>query len=88
MTHSEPISSRRRLNFFANIILTVSVSDENAVFFFCRLDFKTKTTFLHFLSLDLDWEYPANRDTADHPEDKFHFTLLCKVNSTFSHAYF
>jgi chitinase len=26
----------------------------------------------------LDWEYPANRDTEDRPDDKIYFTLLCK----------
>ena len=35
--------------------------------------------FSHSWQTDIDWEYPANRDTADHPEDKFYFTLLCKV---------
>lgn len=27
---------------------------------------------------DLDWEYPANRDTEDRPDDKIYFTMLCK----------
>lgn len=27
----------------------------------------------------MDWEYPANRDTEDRPDDKLFFTILCKV---------
>lgn len=47
-----------------------------------RAKFITKT--IDFLiknemdGLDLDWEYPANRDTQDRPEDKYLFTILCK----------
>ena len=33
----------------------------------------------NFDGLDLDWEFPASRDTEDRPDDKFHFTDLCKV---------
>lgn len=29
---------------------------------------------------DLDWEYPANRDTENRPEDQIYFTTLCKVS--------
>jgi chitinase len=49
-----------------------------------RLNFVEKA--VHFLKkhrfdgLDLDWEYPANRETEDRPEDKFFFTELCKVS--------
>lgn len=33
----------------------------------------------NFDGLDLDWEYPAHRDTEDRPDDKIYFTILCKV---------
>ena len=32
---------------------------------------------------DLDWEYPANRDTESRPDDKRYFTVLCRVLSNF-----
>ncbi len=48
-----------------------------------RAKFITKT--IDFLiknqldGLDIDWEYPANRDTQDRPDDKYYFTILCRV---------
>ncbi|CAF0791621.1 unnamed protein product [Brachionus calyciflorus] len=59
------------------------VSDESK-----RKKFVAKTVeFLKrigFDGLDLDWEYPANRDSEDRPDDRIYFTLLCKeLNAAF-----
>ncbi|RNA08689.1 acidic mammalian chitinase-like [Brachionus plicatilis] len=60
-----------------SLLFSNMVSDE-----FKRKNFITKTVeFLtknEFDGFDLDWEYPANRDTEDRPDDKIYFTILCK----------
>ena len=68
------ILSRKRSNFCANIDSTAWVNS-NLVCLLSQSMFNNKLTFL-----DLDWEYPANRDSENRPEDKALFTVLCQVN--------